>query len=317
MALESGTFIDSLNASNPVATDGLAQADDHMRLIKSTILASFPGITGAVNATHTEINTVADGDTSATSTTLVDADRVPVNDDGTMVQVALSDFKTYMNSNITTINGLTYPTADGNSGEFMTTDGAGTLSFAPVVSFLSGMILPYAGTTAPSGWLFCYGQDVSRTTYADLFTAIGTTYGTGDGSSTFTLPDLRGRTIAGQDDMGGASADRLTNQSGGLDGDTLGATGGAETHTLTEAQLASHKHFGFAATNASATTSSNLSSSTQAARGSGFSGGSIDEKYSIMATSTAATVGLTSATGSGTAHNNVQPTIILNYMIKT
>ena len=58
MALESGTYIDSLNASNPVATDGLAQADDHMRLIKSTILASFPSITGAVNATHTEINTL-------------------------------------------------------------------------------------------------------------------------------------------------------------------------------------------------------------------------------------------------------------------
>jgi len=317
MALESGTYIDSLNASNPVATDGLAQADDHMRLIKSTILASFPGITGAVNATHTEINTVADGDTSATSTTLVDADRVPVNDNGTMVQVALSDFKTYMNSNITTINGLTYPTADGNSGEFMTTDGSGTLSFASVVSFLSGMIMPYAGTTAPSGWLFCYGQDVSRTTYADLFTAIGTTYGTGDGSSTFTLPDLRGRTIAGQDDMGGASADRLTNQSGGLDGDTLGATGGAETHTLTEAQLASHKHFGFAETTIDIDgPPGNLTNSTQVAEANNSFGGG-DEKYAMGSTGTAATVGLTSATGSGTAHNNVQPTIILNYMIKT
>ena len=153
MALETGTFISDLVSTNPVATDGLAAADDHMRLIKSTIKASFPGVTGAINATHTEINTVADGDTAATSTTLVDADRIPVNDDGTMVQVAMSDFKTYMNSNITTIGGLTYPTADGNAGEFMTTDGAGTLSFAPVVSFLSGMILPYAGTSAPTGWL--------------------------------------------------------------------------------------------------------------------------------------------------------------------
>ena len=181
MALESGTFIDSLNASNPVATDGLAQADDHMRLIKSTILASFPGITGAVNATHTEINTVADGNTAATSTTLVDADRVPVNDDGTMVQVALSDFKTYMNSNITTINGLTYPTADGTNGQVMTTNGSGTLSFQDASAFVSGMLMPYGGTSEPTGWLFCYGQAVSRTTYAALFTALGTTYGTGDG----------------------------------------------------------------------------------------------------------------------------------------
>ena len=56
MALETGTYIDSLVATNPVATDGLAQADDHMRLIKATIKATFPSITGAVTATHTEIN---------------------------------------------------------------------------------------------------------------------------------------------------------------------------------------------------------------------------------------------------------------------
>jgi hypothetical protein len=56
MALESGTYINSLNASNPAATDGIAQADDHMRLIKSTVKASFPGVTGAVTSTHTELN---------------------------------------------------------------------------------------------------------------------------------------------------------------------------------------------------------------------------------------------------------------------
>ncbi|HWP27634.1 MAG TPA: phage tail protein [Xanthobacteraceae bacterium] len=88
-----------------------------------------------------------------------------------------------------------------------------------------GVVMPYAGTSEPSGWLFCYGQAVSRTTYAALFSAIGTTYGAGDGSTTFNLPDLRGRTVAGKDNMGGTSADRLTNQSGGLDGDVLGASG--------------------------------------------------------------------------------------------
>ena len=214
------------------------------------------------------------------------------------------------------LDGIKHPQADGNAGEFLQTDGSGQLSFADVAAsaFSAGMLMPYAGASAPTGWLLCYGQAISRTTYADLFATVGTTYGNGDGSTTFNLPDLRGRTIAGKDDMGGTSANRLTSA---LNGDALGATGGAETHTLTEAQLASHKHFGFAATNASATTSSNLSSSTQAARGSGFSGGSIDEKYSIMATSTAATVGLTSATGSGTAHNNTQPTFILTYIIKT
>tara|TARA_B100000085_G_scaffold282188_1_gene310270 strand:- start:827 stop:1327 length:501 start_codon:yes stop_codon:yes gene_type:complete len=65
MALESGTYINSLNASNPVATDGLAQADDHLRLIKSTILSSFPGVTGAVTSTHAELN-LLDGVTATT-----------------------------------------------------------------------------------------------------------------------------------------------------------------------------------------------------------------------------------------------------------
>ena len=149
MALETGTYIDSLVATNPVATDGLAQADDHLRLIKSTIKASFPGVTGAINATHTEINTVADGDTTATSTTLVDADRVPVNDDGTMVQVALSDFKTYMNSNITTINGLTYPTSDGTNGQVLTTNGSGTLSFKMPLRLFQVCSCPMAALRPP------------------------------------------------------------------------------------------------------------------------------------------------------------------------
>lgn len=299
MALESGTYINSLNSSNPAATDGLSFADDHMRLIKATILASFPNISGAVDATHTEINTVADGNTSATATTLVDTDQVPVNDSGTMVQVALSDFKTYMNANITTINGLTYPTVDGNAGDLLTTDGAGTLSFAsqplPTV-FSSGMIMPFAGSVAPTDWLPCHGQAVSRTTYADLFTALGVIYGAGDGSSTFNVPDLRGRVIAGQDDMGGTSADRLTAQTGGIDGDTLGAVGGAETHTLALTEMPDNYYY-----------NSNLLS--------------VDDYVDNYAQSnfTARVADVTSHTtqGGGGAHNNVQPTIVLNYIIKT
>lgn len=297
MALESGTYINSLVATNPVATDGLAQADDHMRLTKATILATFPSITGAVNATHTEINTVADGDTAATSTTLVDADRVPVNDDGTMVQVALTDFKTYMNTsgNILTINGLTYPTADGTSGQFMTTDGAGTLSFASQsTAFSSGMIMPFAGTSAPTGWVFCDGAAISRTTYADLFTAIASTYGAGDGSTTFNVPDLRGRVIAGQDDMGGTSADRLTAQTGGIDGDTLGAVGGTETHTLALTEMPNSFYY-----------NSNLSQVT------------LDNFASYNDTARVSDVITHTTQGGGGAHNNVQPTIVLNYIIKT
>jgi len=316
MALETGSYIDSLNANNPVATDGISQADDHLRLIKSTVKTTFPSVAGAINATHTEINTACDGSTSATSTTLVDADRVVVNDGGTMVQAALSDVKTYMESNlnITASNIATNAVtaseladnavdtaaiADGSitSAKFATGAIGGT-------GFFSGMIMPYAGSSAPSGWLLAYGQAVSRSTYADLFGAIGTTYGTGDGSSTFNLPDLRGRTVAGQDDMGGSSSNRLTSP---INGDTLGAAGGSESHTITEAELPAHTHGGggtisvpVGENNSQVNNVSGLVSVTSSGN---------PESYTVS--------GNTGSVGSGTAHNNVQPTIILNYIIKT
>jgi microcystin-dependent protein len=158
-----------------------------------------------------------------------------------------------------------------------------------------GTVVADAGTSAPAGWLHCYGQAVSRTTYSAIFARLSTTYGTGDGSTTFNLPDLRGRVIAGQDDMGGTSANRLTDQTGGVDGDTLGDTGGAETHTLTTAQMPSHTHV--------------QSVSTEPGTPPGISGGSVQ--------GTAAANLSTQSAGSDGAHNNVQPTIILNYAIKT
>ncbi len=100
-----------------------------------------------------------------------------------------------------------------------------------------GLLLPpgatsaFAGGVAPTGWLFCDGAPVSRTTYVRLFTAISTAYGTGDGTTTFNLPDLRGRVVAGKDDMGGTPANRLTNAVSGFVGTTVGASGGAETYT--------------------------------------------------------------------------------------
>lgn len=167
-----------------------------------------------------------------------------------------------------------------------------------------GVVVPYGGATEPGGWIFCYGQAISRTTYADLFAAISTTYGNGDGTSTFNVPDLRGRVIAGQDDMGGTSADRLTNQSGGLNGDTLGATGGSETHTLSVAEMPAHDHTGSTVT--LPTYNDDPNNSTSTAYGVGTTSPSTTSKSVTVASQ-----------GGGGAHNNVQPTIILNYIIKT
>jgi len=72
----------------------------------------------------------------------------------------------------------------------------------------AGMVQAYAGSTAPTGWLKCNGDAVSRTTYATLFAAIGTTYGSGDGTSTFNVPELRGEFVRGWDDSRGVDSSR-------------------------------------------------------------------------------------------------------------
>lgn len=92
----------------------------------------------------------------------------------------------------------------------------------------AGAMLDFGGTSAPAGFLLCDGSEVSRTTYSSLFSAIGTTWGSGDGSTTFNIPDLRGRVSAGQDNMGGTAANRLTSAISGVDGTTVGASGGDE-----------------------------------------------------------------------------------------
>jgi len=75
-----------------------------------------------------------------------------------------------------------------------------------------GDIKANANAAIPAGWLACGGQAVSRSTYAALFLAIGTLYGAGNGSTTFNVPDLRGRALFGKDNMGGSAANRLTSE---------------------------------------------------------------------------------------------------------
>jgi microcystin-dependent protein len=187
----------------------------------------------------------------------------------------------------------------------LSTDGTNiSLNANPIVPI--GVILPFAGTVAPGGWILAYGQAISRTTYANLFSIIGTTYGAGDTLTTFNLPDLRGNVPAGKDNMGGSPANRLTNSTtGGVDGTTLGNSGGGQSDQLTSAQLPS--------------TSANSSQ--------GFLYGSYVNYFSAAAGSDFVAIGIdpafpngastvSSSFGGDAPHNNVQPTLILNYIIK-
>lgn len=125
----------------------------------------------------------------------------------------------------------------------------------------AGMVGYFAGSSAPTGWLECNGSAVSRTTYADLFTAIGTTYGTGDGATTFNLPDLRGEFLRVLDSGRGIDSGRVlgstqeeaykshnhTGLSSSTGAHTHGATAsssstGAHTHTITSSSSSTGAH---------------------------------------------------------------------------
>jgi len=171
-----------------------------------------------------------------------------------------------------------------------------------------GLIAPYGDSAAPIGWLECNGGAVSREDYAALFNAIGTFYGPGDGSTTFNLPDGRGRVLVGLD----ASIP---------DFDTMGEKHGEKDHTLTTSEMPSHTHVQNAHTHIQ-------NSHTHTVFGNMAGAAGIDRR------TLAATTGndVTSApstptnqnatptnqnTGAGSSHNNMPPFIVIQYIIKT
>lgn len=198
-------------------------------------------------------------------------------------------------------------------------------------SIPAGTVLPYAGTTAPTGFLLPFGQAVSRTTFASLFAAIGTTYGIGDGSTTFNLPDLRGRAAFGADAMGGIGANRLgLGVAGGVTGAAvLGAAGGQQAHTLTTAEMPAHTHttpaVAVSGGSAGVVTSSTSSSGGVPGAGQQTSGcTSPPDPFCVtvyvpgsVSLSGTAAAGTTGSVGSGSSHNVTPPAIVLNFIIKT
>lgn len=115
--------------------------------------------------------------------------------------------------------------------------------YGQIYSVPIGGFMPFLSTTPPnSSFVLPFGQNINRLTYATLFSMIGTSFGAGDGSATFGIPDLRGRVIAAQDNMGGVAAGRITSTGSGVDGTALGATGGAQSKAFSTAEMPAHVH---------------------------------------------------------------------------
>lgn len=184
------------------------------------------------------------------------------------------------------------------AGQVITVEYDGTnfqMQSPPVTSISAtptGSMMMYGGSTAPTNWLICNGSPFSRTTYSSLFAVISTTYGAGDASTTFNVPDMRGRIPVGvgTGTGGGASGTGLPSGGTALTTYARGSWQGEETHVLSTAEMPAHVH------------SIGISQGPASPGGSGtllVTGGSIN----------------TGSTGGDGAHNNLQPLMGLNYII--
>lgn len=263
--------------------------------IEGTNIALVGGNIGAATATTPAAN---DNDTSVATTAYVQ----------TELTAYASDTVTLTNK---TIN-LTNNTLTATSAQLRTAVsdevGTGALVFAGYEYLLpAGAMLDFAGTAAPTGFLACDGTAVSRATYATLFTAIGETWGVGDGSTTFNLPDFRRRVAVGSGGTGTAELD-----------DLVGSTGGDETVTLTAAEsgLPAHTHTITDGAGAHTHTVPMDASGANTAPLPSSNGGTQSTDVTSSAGGHNHTVNNVSAAAASSAHNNMQPSAVVLKIIK-
>lgn len=223
-------------------------------------------------------------------------------------------------------SGTTAMLAAGTAGNLLQSNGTSAPSWVASPGVPTGSVFPYIAATAPTGYLLADGSAVSRTTYATLFAVIGTSYGAGNGSTTFNVPDMRGRFPLGSGTGTGLNASGTGAPSGTTQtARSIGQWGGEETNLLTTNEMPSHNHNGVTGNAGShfhsfgapalsyALPNGNITVSVPSGTMHRFSDGD-----GINDTNTVADHSHSIANqGSGARHNNVPPFVVLNFIIKT
>jgi microcystin-dependent protein len=178
-----------------------------------------------------------------------------------------------------------------------------------------GASIDYWGTTAPnSSFVLAYGQAISRTTYSALFSLFSTTFGSGDGSTTFNVPDLRGRVVAGADAMGGVAASRLTDAVAGID--SLGDAGGAQSYTILTANLPPYTPAGGIGGSQTLSNIQTNTAGTYSPQGGGSGTAPFINTNSFPVLGSSFSFTGTAQGGTSTPFSILQPTIVANKLLR-
>ena len=260
-----------------------------------------PGKGALVPATGLDIN----DNLSIQSNELTDVDTVKM-DDHVAVKTGLTDIR-----NIYPVNGDLYYNNNSGVAVQLTSGNSIATPSSPVVP--AGIISAYAGVSAPSGYLLCDGSEVSQATYSDLFAAIGTTYNTGgEGVGNFRLPNALGRVLGGvgtyTDPVSGSVTRTLAQSLGAAEHVLITNEIPAHNHTVVVTDPG-HAHSIVASDTGGAGSAQSPSAPTDGAIRNQRVGGTLNAVTGISAT--------TQNSGGGLAHNNMQPTLFINYIIKT
>lgn len=250
--------------------------------------------TNVVEQVSSTGNLTVSGTLTATgNVTVGSVNKVTITAPATSATLTVADGKTLTASQTVTL--------DGVSGS--------TFNLPP------GLIMPYAATgTVPTGWLYCDGTNVSRVTFANLFAVVSTTFGVGDGSTTFGLPDMRGRLPAGLDIINGSG------NAGRIGSTTLGAALGTATNTATTTiSSAGTNAINFGAINLVQTSGAISTTGASVQSGSGAVVAQIGDQVNVTGQTTVnGSFGINvSGSAASSVFNIVQPTMVFSYLIKT